>query len=215
MDFDTVPILEAFRVLSIIEKAYVSLILHSNLNISPRLRSEIERKFSDTVRITGFSMLANGVIEASTGSNIINSSQKLAEVLSPRKTEGSLLKNSNLMQMLLQLHILNPKDRFSATSKDMRNTLRILCKYCSAANALLIEHLWRGLMVDTAMEACSNVMASAAGINSAELVHRTEVLLNTLIKLLSDLRYISRMDMAVTKNCYMSADLAFQTAYRR
>ena len=222
---DVSPILEAFQALSIIEKVYMSVVLPSRLNLGQRFKSDVERKFTDTIHVVGFTILANGIIECSSASV---DAEKLSPILPPKPTKFIGLLTTNvgkshessdgnfgLLQRLLRAHILCPTDRFSPASKNMRNMLRLLCRYADTANTVMIERLWRGLIVDTVIDECSKFFIGMAGIKTAELGFQTDMLLDRLMKLLSDLRYVSRIDMAVTGQCCMSADFAFQAALKR
>jgi hypothetical protein len=219
------PILEAFRAVSIIEKVYTSVVLPTRLNLGQQFKSDVERKFVDTVHLVGFTVLANGIIEcsyASMGAETLSPSfppkpANFIGLLATNAVKGQQLSSSNvgLMQRLLRTHILCPTDRFSPASKNMRNMLRLLCKYADTSNTVMIERLWRGLIVDTVIDECSKFFVGAVGIKTAELGIRTDLLLDRLMKLLSDLRYVSRIDMAVTGQCCMSADFAFQAAFKR
>lgn len=219
------PILDAFRAVSIIEKVYTSVVVPSRLNLGQRFKSDVECKFTDTVHLVGFTVLANGIIEcsyASVGAEISSPSfppkpVNFIGILAANVENGQRISGGNfgLMQRLLRTHILCPTDRFSSPSKNMRNMLRLLCKYADNSNTVMIERLWRGLIVDTVIDECSKFFVGAVGIKTAELGIRTDLLLDRLMKLLSDLRYVSRIDMAVTGQCCMSADFAFQAALKR
>lgn len=199
-------VLGAFREISIIECVYGQVVLHADLNLGKNMRIGIERRISDTVASTGYSYLANGIIEFM---NKTKPSPKHVDGLSTVELSDSLLKK------LLRTHIMNQEKRFSSSSKSMRNLLRMLSNYASEMALNVVETTWRDLIVDTVEEECSKFFNSTETVHFSDLGYRTDELLDNLMQLLNELRYVSKMDMSSISSCSMSAEFAFQAAFKR
>jgi len=180
-------------------------------------------KLASTVITNGFNFLANGIIQQNHRSS----------ALCNHHDEG--LKKS------LQLHILQPVDRYAVTSRNMRRLLKEICQYATKEKISILEGLWREVISEQVIEMCTvstsysttttttttttathrhqlqSTHRGGGGGYSSQMVNeiRLDQLVDQLLKFLAEVRTISRMDMSITKQCCMSADLAFVTAFQR
>lgn len=196
------PALDAFQAIASIEAAYRSVILHSSIFASSPLFSAcVADKLQDTVLVGGYATLANGIIELN------------------HRVSATDTSHADDLKQALSAFVLLPKDRFAKSSRHMRKLLKELCQYASERNVSIVEGLWREVISDMVLEKCAaSTTRTAARLDFQRLQQaeaRSDSLVDYLIATLSETRYISRMDMAVTKQCCMSADLALVMAFRR
>lgn len=195
------PVLAAFQSVAAIEAAYRSVILHPGIPVSPLFEMGVTDKLQGTVLMGGYATLANGIVELNHRVNALDTSH-----------------NEDLKQAL-RAFVLLPKDRFAKSSRNMRKLLKEICEHSSERNVSIVEGLWREVISEMVLEKCSAPATRAAvrldfqRLQQAEA--RSDGLVDFLIATLAEARYISRMDMAVTKQCCMSADLALVMAFRR
>jgi hypothetical protein len=198
------PAVDTFTLLASIEQAYKSVICCPQICATAHFESGVAEKLHSTTCVVGFAGLANGIIE--------------------HHRRGTADAQGGIKEALRR-HILQPKDRFAPASRNMRRFLKTLCQYASEDSMALLEGLWREVISDLIVERCSHAPGQATTkltfrnpTGPAVAQHpeaRSDSLVDFLLTTLSEMRYISKMDMAVTKQCYMSADAAFVTAFRR
>lgn len=207
------PALEAFEAIKAIEAAYRSVILHASVSVSPLFEVGVADKLKGTVLVCGFATLANGIVE-------LNHRISAHEDLTLTFDDGAVLKQA------LRAFILQPKDRFAKSSRNMRKLLKEICQYASEHNVSIVEGLWRETISEMVLEKCTaptvsrttattNAAASLDYMRLQQVESRSDGLVDYLIATLGEARCISRTDMAVTNQCSMSADLAVVTAFRR
>jgi hypothetical protein len=162
---------------------------YSKIGTPENLSNEVSLKLNNNIIFFGFSALANKIIDK-------------IRIL-----------NAQSFKIVLKDNILIPLNRFSQDSKNVRNMLRFLCQNATTNNISIIEGLWREVITDNVLERCSKFNVSVMSL--ADLGIQSDLLVEKLIHLLDEVRYISRTDMAVTNQCCMSADFAFLVAFRR
>jgi hypothetical protein len=195
----------AFKEIARIEEAYKSVILHPRIGTTALFELRVTEKLQATILVVGYAALANGIIDQ--------------DRRPPRPTAPSSETNGGLKQAL-RMHILQPADRFASPSRSMRRFLKEVCQYGSEDSVAVLEGLWREVIADLVLEKCNEVPAHSAVAVKLDYAQvnpevRSEGLVDYLVAALGDMRYISKMDMAVTNQCCMSADMAFETAFRR
>ncbi len=160
---------------------------------SNRVYSYLAMKLTNTVRSLGISYVVNGLIEH-TGS---------ADTLIDAKIKYNNLNNG--LKAALKRHILLNKDRLSLPARKMRQFVSVFSAHADTKNVVVLERLWRENITEYVIEECTYVIKTSVEVD----------LVNHLVKLLQTTRDISRIDLAVTKHCHMSADLAFMKAYTK
>ena len=138
-----------------------------------------------------------------------------------------LIKETGLKQAL-QLYILQTKNRFSKQSMLLRKLLKLLCQYSTEENSNLLEALWKECISEYILEKYIQIPNTTTASNNNNLIKNekrknsdknSEIymdnLINTLIKELNNIRYISKIDMSIIKNCNITTDLAFVIAFKR
>lgn len=138
-----------------------------------------------------------------------------------------LIKETGLKKAL-QLYILQTKNRFSKQSILLRKLLKLLCQYSTEENSNLLEALWKECISEYILEKYIQIPNTTTSSNNNNLIKNekrtnsdknSEIymdnLINTLIKELNNLRYISKIDMSIIKNCNITTDLAFVIAFKR
>ena len=138
-----------------------------------------------------------------------------------------LIKETGLKQAL-QLYILQTKNRFSKQSILLRKLLKLLCQYSTEENTNLLEALWKECISEYILEKYIQIPNTTTASNNNNLIKNekrknsdknSEIymdnLINTLIKELNNIRYISKIDMSIIKNCNITTDLAFVIAFKR
>lgn len=206
------PVLDAFSQQTAIGNAYKSVLLHTTtLHNNTLFQLNTIEKLQSTINIYGYSYLSNNILEANR-SNV-------------------LIKETGLKQAL-QLYILQTKNRFSKQSILLRKLLKLLCQYSTEENSNLLEALWKECISEYILEKyiqIQNTTTTTTGSNNNNNLIKNEKrknsdknseiymdnLINTLIKELNNIRYISKIDMSIIKNCNITTDLAFVIAFKR
>jgi hypothetical protein len=100
--------------------------------------------------------------------------------------------------------------------------LQRLCRYASSENMPKLENIWRSAITDWVVaEATALVKQPAASAAAAAVAGhgpqqgRSRDLVDVLASMLKRARTVSRVEMADSKMCFMSADFAFQRAFQR
>jgi len=194
----------AFKTISVIESAYRGVLLDPLVPVAALFEAGVTDKLHNTICLVACAGLANGIIQQNHRVSALD-----AAVAGDFKEA-------------LKLHILSPKDRFAKASRGLRKLLKEICTYASEANVSILEGFWREVVAEMVLEKCTTARptpAAARRLDLSDRIHQSEArsdgLVDFLMATLSEVRYISRMDMAVTNHCCMSADLAFVMAFRR
>lgn len=223
------PAMNAFEELEAINNAF------STLHSLPTSKNTLgydngySEKLKCTIHAVGFSALADGIIDLN---------RRAANCNDTFATDGSL-------KQALHRHILLPKDRFSASSRNMRRFLKTICNSASEVGICKLENAWREVLSDTIFDKCTRtdrrapcrsdgnatkfdfqtpprgnkILNDKRNINgqsrSDNPEARSEEIVDYLIASLREFRDISKIDLAVTDRCCMSTDLAFIAAFKR
>lgn len=226
------PALGAFQLIKTIECAYLSVMLDPRIPASASFAASVTDKLHNTTCLVAYARLANGIVQINHHRTTTSSSSSLDATSA-----------SGGFKQALRLHILTPTDRFAQPSRDLRKLLKDICAHASESSVSLVEGFWREVIAEMVLEKCTQAQtptqtqtqvgrprvsrrldASTHGPQHhpqhpqqqrAETHSDSDGLVDRLIATLSEVRYISRMDMAVTNMCCMSADLAFVMAFRR
>lgn len=195
--------MSAFKAISAIESAYRSVLLDPLVPVSALFEAGVTDKLRNTISLVARAGLANGIIQQNHRVSALDTA-----------VAGDF-------KQALKLHILAPKDRFSKASRGLRKLLKDICEHASKTNISILEGFWREVVAEMVLEKCTTARLPPAArrLEVNDRIHQSEArsdgLVDFLMTTLSEVRYISRMDMAVTNQCCMSADLAFVMAFRR
>lgn len=189
--------MEALASFSIIQDAYCAALTHPYLQLGHQFMESMVQKIIGTVQALGHGALANDTIAS-----------YYRDIAYHDKQDHKFL-------VSLRTHILTPVHRFGSDSKIMRKFLREVCKYCSTECLNQLEQIWRTLLTTYAHDRFLALYASIRSRGYADIVEESRELTLGLSQLLEQLRQASRVDMCIGYTCYMSADMAFESAYRR
>jgi hypothetical protein len=196
--------MDAFKEIAKIEEAYKTVILHPRIGTTALFELRVTEKLQATILVVGYAALANGIID---------------QDRRPAGPAAASSVTSRGLKQALRMHILQPADRFALPSRSMRRLMKEVCQYGSEDSVAVLEGLWREVISDMVLEKCNESQAQSVALKldyaQVNPEARSEGLVDFLVTALSDMRYISKMDMAVTNQCCMSADMAFETAFRR
>eukprot|EP01031_Cornospumella_fuschlensis_P033700 gene33700-40768_t len=194
--------LNVFKVLDKIGTSYVIALSHPLMSLSHDYIVNVSSKLVKTVAVLGHGYFSDEII--SNTCLQCDESQLVADF-------G--LSNESVLQSALRFHILETSKRFAAGTKKMRCLLRMLCKYCKQDMINNIENAWKEVLANKVYLECLSYTADTVSQSDVNANHNS--LLDKLMILLKRFRYLSRVDMSITGQCGMSADLAFGVAFRR
>lgn len=202
--------MQAFAHLQFIHRTYLAVLTHRTIEVPASFLRGVVQKLDNTVNFLGFGVLANGIIEKT---RLLSQNQ-----INPMREH---------VKTALKMHILLPSQRLSDPSREMRLFLRYLCDFGSTGNLGVVEEWWRDVITDHVTDECHRCMQTidhSAATSDKTMVTfaptedvsvRANRLVRQLMAMLAEFRHLSRMEMVVTSQCAMSADLAFVTAFRR
>ena len=64
------------------------------------------------------------------------------------------------LKSALKFHILLTENKLSKSSIDVRKLVRVLVKYASSSSLLLLESIWRSVIVDSVLQSCTQLQHS-------------------------------------------------------
>ena len=132
-----VPALDAFAELDAIENAFNSVLSLSESKRPITYDMSVSERLICSVHAVGFASLADGIIERNRRSG-----------LGPIPTDGTL-------KQALRRHVLQPRDRFSVSSRNMRRFIKTICMNASEETVHKIESVWREIITDMVFEKCT------------------------------------------------------------
>ncbi|RYH32038.1 SH3 domain-containing protein [archaeon] len=194
--------LNAFKTLNKIGTSYAIALTHPFMSLSHDYLVSLSNKLVKTVGVLGHGHLADEII-----------SNTCLQCDESQCVVDFGLSNESVLQSALRFHILETTKRFAPATKKMRCLLRVLCKYCKQDMINHIESAWKEVLAHKVYLECISYTAIMFSHNDAQSNRNS--LIDKLMILLKRFRYISRVDMSITGQCGMSADLAFGMAFRR
>ena len=205
---NTDPALQVFSRIAAIEGAYRSVLLDALIPTSLLFEAGVTDKLHNTVSLVAYAHLANGIVQLNHRVSALSATHEVD------------------LKLALKQHILSPVDRFALPSRKLRRLLKEICTYASESTVSVLEGFWREVVAEMVLDKCTTSPKTSEKKSTARRLDldeesmgqseaRSDCLVDFLMSKLSEVRHISRMDMAVTNQCSMSADSAFVTAFRR
>jgi hypothetical protein len=174
-------------------QGFSAFVNHPILSFEQYFRNAFIAKLIGTVRILGSSTLANGLVELNV---VLNSS-----------------KDENDLKLIMSKFILESSSRNEDATRSARCLLREVGNVLSNANIQIIEDYWTEVICNHVTEQIVHAFVQLK--NHSLDSDFSYGIVQDFIRLLYRIRDISRIDMAVTKACYIAADTAFELAFRR
>lgn len=188
--------LKQFNQLSLLVKGFTFLFSHPLLSLPERFRDSFLKKLISTIHAYGHSTLADGIIT---------------------HNYEAQLTNENKIMTALRNFTLYSTNRMEISTRYWRLLLRELCQYCHEENVIILERMWREVMACYIQDDCVSPLIEEY-IYSSSIVfdsNKAKEIISSLLNILSKIREMSHVDMSITKISGISADLAFEMAFRR
>eukprot|EP01041_Mallomonas_annulata_P000757 gene757-1443_t len=166
-------------------------------NLLPFSRHSVKKccsLISNAVRMNGFRVLADAIVSKT------------------RDEEGNVI--AGIRAALLDY--VSTYARFHPSTEELRRLIQLICKHASPEALSHLEGIWTDAVTQWVVAEISTLVKRSKHLSHAnEALVAAVSLVNHLILLLQRARAVSRMELAKSLLCYMSADIAFEAAYRR
>jgi hypothetical protein len=189
--------MEAFLWFFKLQDGYITALTHPFMQLSPTFMQGIVCKLRGTIQSFGHGAFANEIIDTYYKDVFFNEDQ------------------DHPFNQSLKNHILLPQNRFSQESKVMRKLLREVTAFCSRECLSQLEQIWRHLLIQQAHERMLTLHKQSHTYSNSEIVDEAIVSCRGLRDILESLRISTRVDMCIGNISFISADIAFENAYRR
>jgi hypothetical protein len=192
-------LLQQFKRLNLVIKCYSMLLVHPLLGLPDDTKKSFLSKLQDTVITNGLANFANIIIQR----------HFEAYQLSLNDTN---LSNANQIANALKTFTLLSPNRYEFGTRLWRCLLRELCRFCDSEKKIILERIWRDVMACHIQDVIGQHLLTKFSSFDSE---KSKEIISKLIALLKRIRSLSHVDMEITKITGISADLAFEMAFRR